>query len=160
MFKARTRAAALTAIMVALLAPIAEAKTTRPYHAKLLNAIMQTDNGYPGIGGTALLAGSVDNTRFGSGAVVDHVTITGQPASNVVTFKGREVAYFAHGIQRSAMGGYVKVESDGSQSIVIDGHFTGGSGRYKGTSGLYAFKGVAPPDSTVVTGTSSGSAYY
>ena len=160
MLKATTRIIGLAAVLGALvLAPGAEAKAKHSYEADISTATLQTDNGYPGVGGTALIAGSLDNSAFGSGAVIDHVTVTGIEGS-VVSFEGTEVDYFARGSMRNEFTGTATIAGDGSQSLAVNGRFTGGTGRYKGAKGRYAFEGNVAAGSTLVIGHSTGRVSY
>jgi hypothetical protein len=160
MLKTTTRLIGLGVVLAALvLAPGAEAKAKHSYQADILTATLQTDNGYPGVGGTALIAGSLDSSAFGSGAVVDHVTVTGIEGS-VVSFEGTEVDYYARGTQRNTFTGTATIASDGSQSLAVNGRFTGGTGRYKGAKGRYEFEGTVAAGATIVVGHSSGRVAY
>jgi hypothetical protein len=131
-------------------------KRGHAYSASLTVATLSTGNGYPGEGGTALLGGALTTSTFGAGASVSHVKITGQPASNVIAFKGTEVDYYKAGTTHNKFTGTSTVGSDGSQQIVITGDYDGGSGRYRGSTGHFSFRGTASPGSNVVVGQSSG----
>jgi len=96
-------------------------------------------------------------STLGAGAVVDRLTITGQPQPAVFAFKGREVDFFARGTQRNKFTGTDTIQQDGSQTVVVNGRYTGGTGIYRGTSGHYRFNGTVPPNSTVLSGRSRGS---
>jgi hypothetical protein len=135
-------------------------KGSHKYSAAETTVALSTSDGYPGAGSTALYAGLLDTNAFGNGAVVDHVTITGQPASNVISFKGTEVDYFVAGTARSKFTGTSTVGSDGSQNLAIKGVYNGGSERYRGATGHFSFKGFAAPGSNVVIGRSTGSLVY
>jgi hypothetical protein len=157
MFDAKKRIVGLGAILVALaLVPAAGAKTAHPYSAQENIATLQTANGYPKPGGTAVTVGTLRSSAFGSGALVARVTITGQQGT-VFTFKGSEVDFFALGTQRDTYTGTATVQSDGSQLLVIRGKYISGTGRYRGATGHFTFHGKIPPGSTVVTGASTGS---
>lgn len=129
------------------------------YTAELSTAPVQSRDGYPGVGGTAVLAGSVHSSRFGDGALVDHVTITGQDG-NVISFEGTEVDYFARGSQRNVFEGEATIRGDGSQKLIVHGRFVGGSGRYRHARGRYRFKGSVPPGGSVATGVSIGNVRF
>jgi len=139
---------------------LAKAKTTHTYSSTLQSAPLSTANGYPNPGGTAHLAGAVKIRAYGVGALIDDVTITGHPASNVFTYRGSEVDFFDHGTWRSTLTGTATVQSDGSQRIAVTGRFTGGTGRYVGARGRYTFSGTVPAGSSVLTGRSTGSITY
>jgi hypothetical protein len=160
MLNAKTRLISLGVVLVALtLAPAVEAKAKHSYDAQLLTGALQTENGYPGVGGTAVLAGVLENSEFGSGATIAQVTIADVEA-NVVSFEGTEVDYYTRGSQRNKFTGTATIEGDGSQTLVIHGGFTGGTGAYKGAKGRYTFHGTTPPGGTVTTGSSHGSVRF
>ena len=135
-------------------------RQTHKYKSTISSATLSTANGYPGTGGTALLAGSMRLTGFGEGALVDRAKITGQPKPNVFSFSGTEVDYLAAGSWRSTYTGTATLKPDGSQEFTVNGRFTGGTGTYKGATGRYRFTGTVPSGSTVLTGHSTGSITY
>ncbi len=157
MLKFHTRIVCLAAVLAAIgPASVADAKT-RQYTSHIVSSPMTTADGYPGVGGTAYLAGSLETERFGSGALIDRVTITSQPFErNLFTFEGTEVAFFDRGAVRSVLDGYSIIEDDGSQKVVVDGRITGGTERFRGATGHYQFRGTIPPGSTELTGGSTG----
>jgi hypothetical protein len=160
MSKHRIPITLLIAVFAAVaLAPTASARSTHKYHAKVLASTLTSDNGYPGVGGTALLVGSLDST-VGDGAFVDRVIITGHPEPNVFTFIGGEVDYFANGTASNTFAGTTTILANGSQRLAVEGRLNGGTGAYRGARGHYRFVGTAPPGSTLVTGHSSGSITY
>ena len=137
----------------------AEAKTIK-YTSKFKTAPVSTANGYPAPGGTAVLAGSLKTNPGGEGALVDHVTITKQLASNKFAFKGKEVDYAKFGTLRNKFEGTATVKADGSQQLAIEGRFTGGTGRYSGASGHYEGSATVAPGSSVIVGGSKGKYSY
>jgi hypothetical protein len=147
--------APIAALAVLSSAPGAVAKTTHTYASHVVSGPISTANGYPLSGGTALLAGTL-KTTLGDGALIDSVTITGHPQPNVFTFKGTEVGYLADGTLRDAFTGYSMVIGDGSQQVVVNGHIVGGTGRYRGATGIYSFGGVTAAGSTLLVGHSAG----
>jgi len=153
-----TRTIVLAAVLAAVAATPAGAATkkTYKYTSTVLSGPVSTANGYPGLGGTATLAGSLKSKPFGDGAVVDRVTITGQPQPNVIAFKGTEVDYYSDGSLRNTLTGTATISADGTQNIVVNGRITGGTARYKGATGSYRFTGTTPPGSTVLSGGSTG----
>ena len=161
MLKSHTRIVCLAAVLAAIgPASVADAKT-RQYSSHIVSSPMTMVDGYPGVGGTAYLAGSLESNPFGSGALLDHVTITGRPFDrNLLTFAGTEVAFYERGTVRSVLDGYSVIEDDGSQKIVADGRITGGTGRFRGATGHYEFEGTTPPGSTELTGGSTGRIKY
>ena len=122
--------------MLAVAAPAtAQASTQHHYKSVIQSATLSTANGYPGIGSTAVFAGSWNTDLFGRGAVVDHTKITGNPTPS-------------------------SVQPDGSQKLSVTGRYVGGTGPYKGAKGSYKFKGTTAPGGSVVTGRSSGTIKY
>ena len=108
----RTRPILLIASLALLVAaPIAAAKKTYKYSSTVTSAPVSTTNGYPNVGGSAVLVGSLTSTPFGPGTVIDHVTVTGQPQANVFTFKGTEVDMFADGTAGNTLTGTATVQS-------------------------------------------------
>jgi hypothetical protein len=107
-----------------------------------------------------LIAGRLDTKPLGSGGVVDHVHITGQPAPNVFAFEGRETDFLPGGTMRNKFTGTATVQPDGSQVVAAEGRFTGGTERYRGMSGRYRFSGTVAPGSTLLVGHSSGTVAY
>ena len=123
----RTRPILLIAILALLVAaPIAAAKKTYKYSSTATSSPVLTTDGYPSVGGSAILAGSLKSTPFGPGTVIDHLTVTGQPQANVFTFEGTEVDLFADGTAGNTFTGTATVQSDGSQAIVIHGRYAQG----------------------------------
>jgi hypothetical protein len=155
---------ALTALcaLASFGASTAQAKTTtnHPYQSVIQTTALSTANGYPGIGGTAVLAGSWATSRYGKGALVDHVKITGRQGPTMLTFRGSEVAYLARGTFTDTFTGTVDVLPGGNQFIVIDGRVTGGTGAYHGAKGSYTFKGMTLAGSTITNGSSAGASSY
>jgi hypothetical protein len=156
-------------------AKVAAARLTHEYTSTVTSTPVLTANGYPAPGGSALFAGSVRTNAFGAGAVVDRVTITGQPQANVLMVRGTELDLFGDGIAASTLTGTATIHDDGSQSIVIHGHFTpgrsnrhrhpvllglGGTGRYRDAAGSYTFTGTVVAGSNEIVGTSTGSATF
>ena len=157
MSKSHIRIAGLVAVLAALgSVSVAEAKTHR-YSAELVSEPLSIADGYPSTGGTAFIAGTVNSTRFGTGAVIDRLTVTGQPFGlNLFTFEGTEVVVLEDGTQRNTFSGYDVIQEDGSHKVTVEGRYTGGTDRYRGATGRYEFKGTIPSGSTVLTGRSTG----
>lgn len=139
---------------------LAQAKATHQWTSTLHSVPLTTRNGYPFPGGTALLVGSATIKPFGASAVIDRVTVTGQPEPNVIAFKGTERDFLATGTVRNTLTGTATVQSDGSQELAGNGRFTGGTGRYRGASGRYTFSGTIPPGSSVSTVHGRGTISY
>ena len=148
--------APIAALAVLGTAPVAGANTVHHYSSHVVSGPLSTGGGYPQPGGTALLAGSLTSKPFGAGALIDRVTITGNPQPTVFAFKGTEVDYLADGTLRNVFTGSATVLGDGSQRIIVNGHITGGTGRYRGASGKYTFNGTTAAGSTLLVGGSTG----
>jgi hypothetical protein len=166
MIKTHTRIA-LFALLVAFVAaaPAAAPAKTSPkakhsYSATLRSALLSLQNGYPNPGGIAWTAGTVKIKQLGEGAIWDKVTITGHPAANVYAFQGIEVIYLAGGRLNDTFSGTATVQADGSQKLAATGHYTGGTLRFRGATGRYAYTGTVRSGSTDLTGRSSGSITY
>jgi hypothetical protein len=139
---------------------LAEAKTNHPYTSTVQTVPLKTGNGYPAVGGTALLVGTLKASKpFGAGAIIDRVTITGQE-SNVFTFKGTERDLYPAGTLRNTFTGTATLQADGSQELAGEGRYTGGTGRFRGASGRYTFTGTIPPGSSVATVHGRGTVTY
>ncbi|MGH2701471.1 MAG: hypothetical protein ACRDJ2_06790 [Actinomycetota bacterium] len=157
MFNSHIRIVGLI-VMLALVGSVsvADAKT-RKYSANVVASPLSTANGFPEMGGTQYVAGTVRSDQYGEGAVIDRVTSTGRPFDqNVYTFEGNEVALFEDGMIRSRFSGYSLVHDDGSQEVVIEGRVISGTERFQGRTGRWEFHGTTPPGSTVLTGSSAG----
>lgn len=138
----------------------AKGKVTHKYTSTVQTAPLTTDNGYPAPGGTALIAGTLQTEPLGSGAVVDRIQITDQPAPNVFAFQGKETDFFAAGTMRNTFTGTDTLQPDGSQVVAAEGLYKGGTARYRGVSGRYTFNGTVAPGSTLLVGHSSGRVAY
>ena len=153
-------ALALAAALAVAGTSTAQARTQHHYTSVIQNATLSTANGYPGLGSTAVLAGTWNSSLFGKGALVDHVKITGNPTPSTFAIKGTETGFVAGGSFKSRLTGTSTVQPDGSQKIAITGHYVGGTGPYTGAAGSYKFKGSTQPGGSVVTGRSSGTVSY
>lgn len=149
-------AGALCTVVALALPATASAAKSHPYTSKLMSAPLTTGNGYPGTGGTALLAGWLKTDAFGEGAMIDRVKITGPAQDGVIPFKGTETDLYATGAVRSIFTGTDTINADGSQSVVVDGTFTGGTARFKGAKGTFRFTGKVASGSTILIGGSKG----
>src|SRR5688500_15880912 len=76
--KSRTMIAVVAALASLAMTATADAKPRR-YSAHSVSPPLATADGSPGVGGSAYLSGMVNSSRFGDGALVDHVTIIGRP---------------------------------------------------------------------------------
>ncbi|MDX6641397.1 MAG: hypothetical protein QOF12_2408, partial [Solirubrobacteraceae bacterium] len=147
----RTRIALTLALTASLaLAATAGARpgTVHHYRSQIESITLWGANGYPNVGGIAELVGTVDLGSMGSGALVDHIKITGHPSSTVFAFRGTEVDYLTRGSVRSTFSGTSTVRPDGSQVSHATGKFSGGTGIYRGASGKYVYEGFVPAGST------------
>ena len=148
------------AAVAGLAASPAQAKSQHHYTSVIRNTAITTGAGYPAPGGTAVLAGTWTTGLFGAGAVVDRVTITGQPGPTTFAFKGTEVCFTPKGTLRDVFTGTAVVQPDGSQKITTKGTFTGGTGAYQGVKGTFTYTGTTAPGSTIVNGRSAGTLTY
>jgi hypothetical protein len=148
------------ATVAGLAVPAAQAKTDHHYTSVIRSTAINTGAGYPAPGGTAVIAGTWVTGLFGAGAVVDRLTITGQPAPTTFAFKGTEVCYAPKGTIRDVFTGTAVVQPDGSQKITTKGTFTNGTGAYRGAKGSFTYTGATAPGSTIVNGRSAGTITY
>ena len=152
-------ALATLAALAVLGTSTAQAKTHK-YTSVIQTAMLSSAGGYPNPGGTAVLAGTWKTPQYGNGAVVDRVTITGHPTPETFTFKGTEVGFVLLGTFKDSFTGTATIQPDGSQKLVSQGKFIGGTGAYRGAKGSFKFSGSTAPGGTVVTGKSAGSIAY
>lgn len=153
-------ALAMLAALTTFGAATAQAKTSHHYTSVIQSAPVSTAGGYPGVGGTAVLAANWSSSLSGNGALVDHVTITGHPTPTTFTIQVTEVAFLAHGTFKDTATGTDTVNPDGSQSIVLRGRVTGGTDAYRGARGSFTFTGSTAPGSNVISGRSAGTVTY
>jgi len=152
-----TRIICLIAVLAAIgPASAAEAKTFK-YSSDIVSSPLSMANGYPGVGGSAYLSGTFESKELGTGAVLDHVTMTRQTlGGSVFVLEGTEVAATARGMVESVFTGYAVLRDDGVTEVSIEGRFTGGTKRYSDATGGYKFHGTIPQGSTEATGHSQG----
>jgi len=166
MSRALRRQLCLTATAIGCLAALAlptaqaRSRTSHFYGSTITNVAVSTASGYPAAGGTAVLAGTWTTNRFGPGAVIDHVRMTGHPTATTFTFRGTEVGFVPRGTFRDVFTGTATIQSDGTQTVMTHGRFVGGTGAYRGATGVFEFSGSAAPGSTSVTGHSIGTIWY
>jgi len=148
--------------LASLALPTAEAKTRTShfYGSTITDTAVSTARDYPAPGGTAVLAGTWSTHRFGDGAVVDRVTMTGHPSANTFTFRGTEVGFVRLGTFKDVLTGIATIQPNGTQALVIHGRFVGGTGAYQGATGRYTFSGSTAPGTSVVSGHSIGTIWY
>jgi hypothetical protein len=151
--------AALAALPSAATAS-ARSKATHRYTSAIQMTTISTANGYPAVGGTAVLSGTWNATPFGKGKLVDHVKVVGQPFANVFTIAGGEVGTLPSGTLKDRFTGWAMLRPDGSLAVRITGIAFGGTGIFSGAKGTYVFDGVTPPGSTVMSGRSSGKLFF
>ena len=115
-------------------------------------------NGPPAVGTNIVSAGVVTQKPGGSGANVDHLTVTSLSLSNHTdTLRGRTTIFLARGTMTAKLVFADKVSSD-FRTITFrgTGTYVGGTGAYKGIVGHFKFtgdKGVAPGSVTTVRAT-------
>ena len=150
------------AALVALssVASTAQARTNHRYTSVIQTAPLSTASGYPAPGGTAVVAGTWTTNLYGNGALVDRVRITGHPNATTFTFRGTEVGFVALGTLKDTFTGTATVQPDGSQKVVSNGRFTGGTGAYRGATGTFKYTGSTAPGSSVLNGRSAGTISY
>jgi hypothetical protein len=154
-------AALMATAIVMTASTAADAKpTAHHYKSDIRNTALSTDNGYPNIGGTAVLAGTWVTNLFGAGAVVEHVTITGHPTSNTFEFRGTETCFVASGTITDKFTGRATVNADGTQTLATKGNFVSGTGAYRGAKGSFTFSGSTASGSSIVNGHSTGTVVY
>src|SRR5581483_8343534 len=164
MFTFRARLALFT-LLVAFAVPasgaaLAKTGTTHSYGSTIQTVMLSSGDGYPNPGGRVVLAGTWVTNTFGTGALVDHTTITGHPASNVFTFKGTEIDYLSGGSLHATLTGRSTVQANGDQEIATSGRFIRGTGRYAGATGRFAFSGTVTSGSSTLNGHSMGAITY
>jgi hypothetical protein len=138
----------------------ASAKVTKRYTSSLSTAAMSTDGGYPGQGGKAVLAGTWDVSPFGSGAVIDHITMGRSMAPGVLSFVGTERDLLPKGALYALFSGTATIRPDGSVAISARGAFQGGTGLFRGAAGTFTYTGVTPAGSSITSGRSTGAITY
>src|SRR5215211_2345448 len=138
-----TRIIGLIAVLAVVVpASVADAKT-RQYSSEIVSSPLSTADGYPGTGGSAYLSGTLESSELGTGAILDHVTMTGQPfGAPVLTFEGTEVFASARGMLENNLTGYSMARDDGSVDVFIKGRVTGGTRRYRDATGKYKYTGT------------------
>lgn len=144
----------------ALGAPAAQGKSQHKYTSQIQSTTLSTAGGYPAVGGTAVLIGTVKTPQFGEGALIDHAVITGHPNDRTFEFKGTEIDYVKKGTFRATFAGKAVFQDDGSQRLTIKGRFVGGTGAYRGAKGSFKFDGSTAPGGLVVAGESAGTLVY
>ena len=154
------RALFISIALLAAVPAVACAARQHRYTSALQEAILSTANGYPAVGSTTLSAGTVSTSGAGGGALIDRVTITGHPSDAVFLFKGRERDFFASGTLTSDYTGQATVNADGSITFSTSGHFTHGSGVFRGAHGTYKSQGSSPSGSMVTSAHSTGTITY
>jgi hypothetical protein len=145
---------------ISIVASPAQAKKNHRYTSVIQTAPLSTGAGYPAPGGTAVVAGTWKTGLYGSGAVVDRVRITGNPTPVTFTFRGAEVCFAPLGTLKDTFTGTATVQPDGSQKVVTNGRFTGGTGAYRGATGIFKYTGSTAPGSSVLNGRSAGTVSY
>jgi hypothetical protein len=141
-------------------ASTARGRTNHRYTSVIRSAPVSTAGGYPSPGGTAVLVATWTSSLYGSGALVDRVTITGHPNATTFTYRGTEVGFVALGTFRDTFTGTATVQPNGSQNLVANGRITGGTGALRGARGSFKFTGSTAPGSSVVNGRSAGTISY
>lgn len=137
-------------IIASATTPLATAASrSTEFRATSQLATFSAANGYPAVGGRAILAGPLYQHPGGQGAQVDRITTTGHPSANVFTSRATDVHYLARGTLRFTFKSTDTLGADGTLKIVGSGPVTGGTGAYRGATGRFSFICIAPS----VTGT-------
>lgn len=149
----RIGALVLTLSVIGWLVAVADAATqARRKHAINLTIVenqISTTNPNPGgpppVGTTTVRAGVASITPGGSGADVDHVTVTSLSLSTrSATFKGRVTFFLLTGTLSGKSVGRVILHMDGSLTFSGATVLTSGTGAYKGLTGHLTFTGGSP----------------
>ena len=139
-------------IIASVTTPLATAASgSTEFKATSQLATFSAANGYPAVGGSAILSGPPDQHPGGQGAQVDHITTTGHPAPNVFTSRATDVHYLARGTLRFTFRSTDTLEADGTLKIVGSGPVTGGTGAYRGARGRFSFICIAPSVTATIT---------
>ena len=113
-----------------------------------VSSISQSSN-YPNPGSRNTSAGTVTGT-LGSGAIVQKLLITGHPTVTTYTFSATSTGFYAHGTTKVSVTGTATAQANGSTTVAGHGHYTGGTGRYRGARGKFSFTGTIPPPNPTV----------
>lgn len=100
-------------------------------------ATISSHHGYPGVGGSAVLSGPLNQAPGGLGAEVDHITTTGHPSPKTFTYHARGIDYVTHGSERFVFSATSTLEPDGTIRLTGAGTITGGTDRYRRLSGRF-----------------------
>lgn len=91
------------------------------------------------------LATAKAGTQTAHGVDVNYSTITGHPSRNTYTDTGHGVSYDVNGTNRYVWSGTYTIKANGKIDDRIYGHFTGGTGLYRGITGTYTYTGSNNP---------------
>jgi hypothetical protein len=147
----RTLGAAAALMLAGTTTIAAAAGSSQPFTSTSQLAIFSAVRGYPAVGGSAVLAGPLNQQPGGAGAQVDHITTTGHPARDVFTSRATDVHYLPDGTQRFKFASTDTLGADGSLRIVGSGSLTAGTGAYRGASGGFSFVCIAPSATAIIT---------
>ena len=78
------------------------------------------------------------------GVNVSYSTITGHPSRNTYTVTGHGVSYAESGATRQVSSGTYTIKANGKIVDRGHGHFTGGTGIFRGVTGTYTYTGYNP----------------
>lgn len=150
----------VTAAVLAALCPTAasaSAATTVRFRETQVTNQLSAAGGFPAVGGTQVNAGTITTASFGKGekAQVNTVRITGQPTATTFAFTLRGTDFFAAGTQRWTARGTGTLNAD-SFTATGRGRYLGGTGRYRGARGTFAFSATQAAGTTVQTARSRG----
>jgi hypothetical protein len=80
--------------------------------------------------------------------------------SSPTTGKGKRTEFDQYGSRTASLMFTVVINSDGSHTDTGRGHWTGGTGRYKGATGSFTIKGTVPAGSSNLTAVFKGTIVY
>jgi hypothetical protein len=168
MNKVTTRmGAVLATVLITALATTVPATATakKEHHFTLTNRVrvIESGEGFPNVGSTAVLAGAIDLKLDGKvihGAAVPQLTVTGGDLTSGLEFKLDERWYLPQGSIKSAGRGTAMLQSD--SSVIQNGElrFTGGTGAFRGATGKDTFTGSQPNPDATATVNDSGTISY
>jgi hypothetical protein len=139
------------AVMAAVLASGAISQAATRHRVKQTAKVVRifASATYPNPGSKAVNAGTISG-KPASGAVVQHITITGHPTATTYTLKATATDFYAHGMTRSSFSAVAIAQPSGALTVAGHGHCTGGTGAYRGARGTFSFAGAAPPSAPLV----------
>jgi hypothetical protein len=105
--------------------------------------------------GSVDYAGSIKGS-IGSGAILGHNDF----GPTLGEFQGTNKVFYNKGTLKTALEGTGAPNAEGGLTVSGTGHYTKGTGKYKGAKGHLTFEGTTPANSNVTTLTVTGSLKY